>query len=128
MKSSLLPVALGIATSLSVPLQAGATEAITAGVEPQADAELPVQAEIDAVTPLETTSTAADMPVSQPTYTESSGALTFEPSQMRSQSQPSPAAATPTSPSRESTIADRPAVPASPAPVKRGDGKASQPL
>jgi len=126
MKNSLFPVALGIAASLSVPLQAGATEPTTTETEQRAEAELPVEADTDSVTPMETTSTSADMPVSQPSYTESSGALTFEPSQM--QSHPPQTPATPASAQPESPLAARPTVPASPPPVKREfDGNSSQP-
>lgn len=100
MKNSFLPVALGLLTVVAVPLKTHANEANPDSAA-HANAEVPIYGEAEATVaiapPPEPEMTA--MPVAQPTYTEPSGALNFEPTQFRSK----PAAVQTATPAVESS-------------------------
>lgn len=109
MKSSLAPIALGVVASISIPLQVSANDSIPPDLEPVSTSAQPDPTESTPV--VETSSTtseqdeptrSAEMPVSKEVvsaYTESSGALNFEPTPFRataasvSQPEPKPVAA-----------------------------------
>lgn len=87
MNKLLLPVAIGVATSVSLPLPSLATDSVTPESSAIASSEIPVATEqtlAQSATSDESSNRSPEMPVAQDvSYVEPSGALNFEPNQVR---------------------------------------------
>ncbi len=95
MNHLLLPVAIGVAASVTLPLPTFTADAIAAEPDAIASSDIPVAADPEPVAAadaaVEPTATTASMPVVDRSYVESSGALNFDPQPARSASSSSPA-------------------------------------
>jgi hypothetical protein len=86
MNKLLLPVAIGVAASVSLPLSTHATESATPEPDAIASSDLPVLAD---ASPMATPPAVAEMPVAQEVaYVEPSGALNFEPKTVKGAAPP----------------------------------------